>query len=47
VALSGTRRPEEIAENVKALDVPLTPDVVQRIEGIMECAAGQTDELPV
>jgi aryl-alcohol dehydrogenase-like predicted oxidoreductase len=46
VALSGTRRPEEIEENVKALDVPLTPDVVQRIEGIMEGAAGQTDELP-
>ncbi len=47
VALSGTRRSEEIEENVKALDVNLTPDVLARIDGIIAAAAGQTDALPV
>lgn len=47
VALSGTRRPQEIEENVKALDVRLTPDVLSRIDRIMEGAKGQTDALPV
>jgi aryl-alcohol dehydrogenase-like predicted oxidoreductase len=46
VALSGTRRPEEIRENVAAVDVKLTPDVLERIDGVMAGAAGQTDELP-
>jgi aryl-alcohol dehydrogenase-like predicted oxidoreductase len=46
VALSGTRRPAEIEENVRALDVRLTPDVLDRIDGLMAGAAGQTDELP-
>jgi aryl-alcohol dehydrogenase-like predicted oxidoreductase len=48
VALSGTRRPQEIEENVRALDVlpRLTPDVLARIDQIMANAAGQTDVLP-
>ncbi|MBI3973360.1 MAG: aldo/keto reductase [Chloroflexi bacterium] len=48
VALSGTRRPQEIEENVKALDVMprLTPDVLARIDEIMSHAAGQSDALP-
>ena len=49
VALSGTRRPQEIEENVRALDVlpKLTPDVLARIDAVMAGAAGQTDTLPV
>ncbi|HEX2033852.1 MAG TPA: aldo/keto reductase [Chloroflexota bacterium] len=46
VALSGTRRPQEIEENVKALEVSFTPEVLTRIEGIMSRAAGQSDLLP-
>jgi len=48
VALSGTRRPQEIEENVRALPLieKLTPDVLARIDQIMATAAGQTDELP-
>jgi aryl-alcohol dehydrogenase-like predicted oxidoreductase len=45
-ALCGTRRPEEIQENVKALEVRLTPDVQRRIDQIVLGAAGQTDTLP-
>jgi len=47
VALSGTRRPQEIEENVKALDVQLTPEILARIDRIMEGAKGQVDALPV
>jgi hypothetical protein len=49
VALSGTRRRQEIEENVSALDVlpKLTPEVQARIDQIMSHAAGQTDALPV
>jgi aryl-alcohol dehydrogenase-like predicted oxidoreductase len=49
VALSGTRKPQEIEENVRALDVipKLTPDVLERIDQVMSGAAGQTDALPV
>ncbi len=49
VALSGTRRQQEIEENVRALDVlpKLTPDVLARIDQIMAGAAGQSDALPV
>ena len=47
VALSGTRRPQEIEENVRALEVTLPPDVLQRVDAIMGGAAGQTDDLPV
>ncbi|MCL4544414.1 MAG: aldo/keto reductase [Chloroflexi bacterium] len=46
VALLGTRRPEELEHNVKALDVHLTPDVLKRIDIILAAAAGQTNELP-
>lgn len=46
VALSGTRRPQEIEENVKALEVPLIPDVIARIDDIMQGAAGQVEALP-
>jgi hypothetical protein len=49
VARSGTRRPQEIEENVRALPVlaQLTPEVLARIDSIMQGAAGQTDTLPV
>jgi L-glyceraldehyde 3-phosphate reductase len=49
VALSGTRRAQEIEENVRALALieNLTPEVQSRIDAIMQGAAGQTDELPV
>ena len=49
VALSGTRRAQEIEENVRALALieKLTPEVQSRIDTIMQGAAGQTNELPV
>lgn len=47
VALSGTRRPAEIEENVHAVDVAFTPDVLERIDRCLESAAGQTEALPV
>ncbi len=49
VALSGTRRRQEIEENVRAVALieKLTPEVLQRIDAIMADAAGQTQELPV
>jgi aryl-alcohol dehydrogenase-like predicted oxidoreductase len=47
VALSGTRAPREIEENVRALDVELTPPVLERIDRVMAGAAGQTQALPV
>ena len=49
VALSGTRRRQEIEENVRAVALieKLTPAVLQRIDAIMAGAAGQTQELPV
>ena len=49
VALSGTRRSQEIEENVRALALieKLTPQIQSRIDTIMSRAAGQTDELPV
>lgn len=49
VALSGTRTSEEIEENVRALDVipKLSPEVLARIDGIMEGASGQVEALPV
>jgi aryl-alcohol dehydrogenase-like predicted oxidoreductase len=46
VALSGTRRPAEIEENVRALDVRLTPDALERIDRVMAGASGQSDQLP-
>ena len=46
VALSGCRRPSEIEENVRALDVTLSDDVLARIDEIMAAAAGQVDAVP-
>jgi aryl-alcohol dehydrogenase-like predicted oxidoreductase len=46
VALCGTRRPAEIEENVTALDVHLSPEVLQQIDGIMAGAAGLRDKVP-
>jgi aryl-alcohol dehydrogenase-like predicted oxidoreductase len=45
-ALSGTRRPEEIQENVKALEVRFSPGVLARLDEIMRGAAGLSDTLP-
>jgi aryl-alcohol dehydrogenase-like predicted oxidoreductase len=45
-ALSGTRRPEEIQENVEALEVRFSPEVLARIDEIMLGAAGLSDTLP-
>ena len=45
-ALCGTRRPEELEENVAALDVHLSEVILQEIEAIMSGAAGQTDQVP-
>lgn len=47
VALSGTRRPQEIEENVKAVDVQFSDDVLRRIDECLAGAAGQTQDLPV
>jgi hypothetical protein len=46
VALSGTRRPQEIEENLKALDVHLTAAQSAEIDRIMGGASGQVDVLP-
>ncbi|MDP8921287.1 MAG: aldo/keto reductase, partial [Chloroflexota bacterium] len=46
VALSGCRRSSEIEENVRALDVTLSDDVLARIEEIMAGAAGQVKAVP-
>ena len=45
-ALCGMRRPEELEENVAALDVHLSEVILQEIEAIMSGAAGQTDQVP-
>jgi aryl-alcohol dehydrogenase-like predicted oxidoreductase len=47
VALSGTRRTQEIVDNVRALDVSLSPTVLARIDECLARAGGQTDALPV
>ena len=46
VALTGCRTVGEIEENVKALDVAISDDVLARIEAIMRDAAGQVDKVP-
>jgi aryl-alcohol dehydrogenase-like predicted oxidoreductase len=46
VALSGCRTPREIEENVRALDVELTTEVLAEIDQAMAGAAGQTDVVP-
>jgi aryl-alcohol dehydrogenase-like predicted oxidoreductase len=47
VALSGTRRPVEIEENIEALAIELSPAERAEIDEIMTGAAGQVDEVPV
>ncbi|MCC6179681.1 MAG: aldo/keto reductase [Chloroflexi bacterium] len=46
VALSGCRTPAEIEENVQALEVTITDDVLAEIDRIMADAAGQSDVIP-
>jgi aryl-alcohol dehydrogenase-like predicted oxidoreductase len=46
VALSGCRTPGEIAENVRALDVNLSDEVMGEVERIMAGAAGQVETVP-
>ncbi len=46
VALAGCRSPREIEENVRALDVMLSSDVLSDIDEIMAGAAGRTDVVP-
>ena len=46
VALSGTRRPAELDENVGALDVALTPEIHREINDIMTGAAGLAALMP-
>ena len=47
VALAGTRRPQEIEENVRALEVVLSPQTLERIDRCLSHAAGQTDTFPI
>jgi aryl-alcohol dehydrogenase-like predicted oxidoreductase len=47
VALFGTRRPQEIDENVKAVDIELSDEALSRIDQCMTHVAGQTQQLPV
>jgi aryl-alcohol dehydrogenase-like predicted oxidoreductase len=37
-ALIGATRPEQVEENVKAVEVKMTPDVLERIEAILGTA---------
>jgi aryl-alcohol dehydrogenase-like predicted oxidoreductase len=46
VALLGTRRPDEIAHNVQALELHLSDEVLRVIDAIMVDAAGQIDQPP-
>jgi aryl-alcohol dehydrogenase-like predicted oxidoreductase len=46
VALSGCRTPQEIEDNVRALDVALAPEALAEIEEIMAGAAGQVEAVP-
>jgi aryl-alcohol dehydrogenase-like predicted oxidoreductase len=46
VALSGCRKPSEIEENVRALEVELPADTLTAIEGILKGAVGQVDAVP-
>ncbi|HUX87592.1 MAG TPA: aldo/keto reductase [Chloroflexota bacterium] len=46
VALSGTRRPSEIEENVEALTIKLTAEDKAELATIMQDAAGQVKEIP-
>ncbi|MAG35883.1 MAG: hypothetical protein CL878_06535 [Dehalococcoidia bacterium] len=46
VALSGTRRPAELDENVGALGITLTPEIQREIAQIMTGAAGHAATMP-
>jgi aryl-alcohol dehydrogenase-like predicted oxidoreductase len=46
VALSGCRKPSEIEENVRALEVKIPDDALAEIERILKGAAGQVDAVP-
>ncbi len=46
VALAGIRKPEEIEQNIGALDVTFSDDDLREIDEIMAGAAGQVDEIP-
>ena len=46
VALSGCRTTHEIEENVRALDVSLSSEVLAQIDQIVAGAAGQVQEVP-
>ena len=46
VALSGCRTTSEIEENVRALEVPLSDEVLAEIDQIVAGAAGQVQEVP-
>ena len=47
VALSGTRRPAEIEENVEALAIKLSDEDKAELATIMQGAAGQVKEIPM
>src|SRR5947209_7935154 len=47
VALAGIRKPEEIEQNIGALDVRFSREDLQVIDEIMSAAAGQVDTIPV
>jgi aryl-alcohol dehydrogenase-like predicted oxidoreductase len=46
VALSGCRKPSEIEENVRALDVKFTDGALAAVEEILKGAAGQVEAVP-
>jgi aryl-alcohol dehydrogenase-like predicted oxidoreductase len=46
VALSGCRTPQEIEENVEALDLQIPDSALAEIDAVMAGAAGQTDVVP-
>jgi aryl-alcohol dehydrogenase-like predicted oxidoreductase len=46
VALTGARNPQEIEDNVAAIDLVLSPDERNAIDAIMADAAGQVNAVP-
>lgn len=45
-ALVGCRRPSEVDDNLGALDLSIDDEVLGELDGIMQGAAGQVQELP-
>ena len=45
-ALVGFRRPSEVDDNLGALDLSIDDEVLGELDGIMQGAAGQVQELP-